>query len=516
VKQSSFYHLLLTLGVFLFIIGIYYSQESFAISAIPSDRLRLSDAPFVPRLFLPLQPSIQDENKAGTLSKTALAMIGLQEENQGPAPEHSDVDTKNNDQSPKDGVRDCNEAKKLYSKGLALADNSDEEAQFYLRAIELCQDFSEAHNKLGEIYKSQGKYDLAIREFTQAKRKWHFVAPFINLGEIYRMQGRYDLAETEFVEAVRIQPDSHEAWNQLKYIRKRLGEYDSFTEIPRGESTPSAIFTRIPAMTLPKGTWSIDLVFKFWEENSVLTEDMIIIDEPLPPDRPERIPRIRDMELWILGLRYGLTSNFTIGLLPRHVERTAHYFRKTQSVSGLGDTILLTKYHLWGRRKTHISLFHLLGIPTGDDDAAVFIDDTLFQIPLGAGSFTFTPGIAMTLEKKPFTIITNLSYRFSDSDRVADEFRCDLAFILPRFHNFESMLEFNYRWNEDMIGTRLLGDITILAPGGQTLFISPGMKFFLPHEFKFEMGFQLPAIDPPDGSWLEETIFHFGLKKDFF
>ena len=303
MKHSSFYHLLLTLGVFLYIV-IYCPLESFALSAQPSD-----------------------------VSKP-------------------------------DGVEDCNEAEKIYSKGLALADNSEEEAQFYIRAIELCQDFSEAHNKLGEIYKSQGKYDLAIREFTQARRKWHFAAPVINLGEIYRMLGRYDLAETEFVEAARIQPDSHHALNQLKYIRKRLGEYDAFNEEPQEELTPTAIFTRIPGITLPKGTWGIDLAYNYWRETSKLTRDMIVSGTGFFTLPAQGIGRKRYVNVWIMGLRYGLTNNFTIGLRPRYFLRTAYFQNTMAQVTGFGDTMLLTKYHIWGRRRTHISLFHLLGIPT--------------------------------------------------------------------------------------------------------------------------------------------------------
>jgi hypothetical protein len=223
------------------------------------------------------------------------------------------------------------------------------------------------------------------------------------------------------------------------------------------------------------------------------------------------------VHLWILGLRYGLTDKFTIGLLPRYYSRkatTSNFITKPQ-VSGLGDTNLLMKYHLWGRRRTHISLFHLLGIPTGDEDASVWENNKLFKIPLGSGEFSFTPGIAMTMEKEPFMIHANASYRFIDSTKVADEFRCDLAFVFPRFNNFETMLELNYRWVEDHIGQTIDG-LTVKEPGGHTLFFSPGFQIYLPKGYKAELGFQWPAIKPPDGAWLENGIFHIGLKKYFF
>lgn len=460
VKRSSFYHLLLTLGVFLLSI-IYRPLESLAISEVPSD-----------------------------------------------------------------SARDCNEAERLYAEGLALADNSDQEEQLYFRAIELCPDFSEAHNKLGELYKSRGEYDLAINEFTLASRRWHFVEPLISLGEIYRMQGHYDLAAKQLIEAVRIQPDSREAWNQLKYIRKRLGEYDSFSVTPP-EPSPLAIFTRVPGMTLPKGTWVVDLAYNYWQERSLLTRDLIL-STGRPFLRLGATQREREVYLWILGLGYGLTDNFTIEMRPRYSIRSTQFQGSTPQVSGLGDTNLLMKYHLWGQRRTHISLFHSLGIPTGDENASDLADNpgnpspvgppetTAFNIPLGSGTYSYTPGIAITMGNKPVTIQTNISYLFSDSTRVADEFRWDLAFIFPKFHDFETMLELNYRRTETLTGQRLLSDVVLKEPGGQTLFFSPGVQISLPQRYRLELGFQYPVIRPPDEVWLETTVFHLGLTKFFF
>jgi tetratricopeptide (TPR) repeat protein len=39
------------------------------------------------------------------------------------------------------------------------------EAAYYQRAIELCPDFAAAHNRLGEVYKSRGEYESALKEF---------------------------------------------------------------------------------------------------------------------------------------------------------------------------------------------------------------------------------------------------------------------------------------------------------------------------------------------------------------
>ena len=147
---------------------------------------------------------------------------------------------------------DCDEARKWYNEGLALSDNSEREASYYQMAIELCPDYFEAHNKLGEVYKSWGEYELAIREFRRACRSLLFVEPHNNLGEIYRMQGRYDLAAEEFIKAIRMKPDFREAENNLKYVHKRLGKYDFVIEAPP-EPIPTSVFTRMPGMALSKG-----------------------------------------------------------------------------------------------------------------------------------------------------------------------------------------------------------------------------------------------------------------------
>jgi tetratricopeptide (TPR) repeat protein len=80
------------------------------------------------------------------------------------------------------GTDDCDEARKWYDEGLALSDDSEREASYYQRAIDLCPDYFEAHNKLGEVYTSLGKYKLAVRELEQATRNESFVEPLNNLG----------------------------------------------------------------------------------------------------------------------------------------------------------------------------------------------------------------------------------------------------------------------------------------------------------------------------------------------
>ena len=429
---------------------------------------------------------------------------------------------------------DCDEARKWFNEGLALSDNSEREASYYRKAIKLCPDYFEAHNKLGEVYKSLGAYELAVKEFKQAARRPSFAEPHNGLGEIYRMQGRYDLAAEEFAKAIRIKPDFREAQNHLKYVHKRLGKYDFVIESPP-EAIPTALFTRIPGMTLPEGQFLVDFQYKYWSQESGL-----IAGAPVAFGTGSREV---DIQAWIGGIRYGLTNNFTIGLIPKYFSKTANVpipafgIDAEPEVSGFGDTVFLTKYRLWGKRRTHFSAFHLLSIPTGDEDAEGEDEGVVRIIPLGSGSYDFTPGLAVTTVIEPFTIHSNIWYVITDGRQAGDEFHCDLALVFPRFHNFLSMLELNYRWADTLerrqlfqtrFGFRPIGggpgapvggpethETTVSEEGGHTLFLSPGIQIFLSKGLKVELGIKVPIIKPDDG-WAEEAVFHFGLTKFFF
>ena len=441
---------------------------------------------------------------------------------------------------------DCDEARRFYSEGLALSDDSAREASYYKRAVELCPDYFEAHNKLGELYKSWGEYELAIREFEQASRSPSFVQPRYNLGEIYRMQGRYDLAAEAFTEVIRIEPDFRRAQNQLKYVQKRLGKYDLVVQPPELEPIPTAIFTRIPGVTLPKGSFLVDLQYRWWTQESTITAE--------DPEALGAYSREVDNRVSILGIRYGLTNDLTIGLIPKFFSRTAHVsitYQGTDApvpvtggrdadidVAGFGDTVFLTKYRLWGKKKTHFSVFHLLSIPTGDDDKQDEDNGVERRIPLGSGSYDFTPGIAFTMVKEPFSFHGDVWYLMRRDTRLregGDEFHCDLALGLPRFQNFIPIIELNYRWADAAkrqqlfqtefrpapggpgapVGGPETQETVVKEKGGNTLFISPGLQFIITKGLKAEFGVQLPLIKPDDG-WAEDFVYHIGLRKDFF
>ena len=437
-------------------------------------------------------------------------------------------------------AQDCDEAQKWYLEGLALSDNSEREAAYYRKAIELCPEYFEAHNKLGEVYKAWGQYELAIEEFNKAARSPSYAVPHKNLGEIYRMQGRYDRAAEEFTEAIRLKPDYREAQNQLKYVEKRLGKYDFFIEEP-GEQTQiisHPIFARIPGMVLPKGRLLTDMQYKYWQQNAGLET---VSGQAPGGFAPET--RSADVHLWIWGIRYGLTNDFTIGVIPMYFWREAKLnvpvpgLNPRPEVHGFGDTQFLTKYRVWSRRRTHLSVYHLLNIPTGDEDAEGEDDGIVRKMPLGSGSWDSTPGIAFTTDIDPMTVHAGLWYVFTDGRLRGDEFHWDLAFIFPPLYNFTSTLELNYRWadgtkRKQFIQTQLgrppesgnpwqrpwrpsTQKVTLKEKGGSTLFFSPGVLYGITDSLRMEIGIQIP-VQKPENGWAEDFVLHLGLVKYFF
>jgi hypothetical protein len=245
------------------------------------------------------------------------------------------------------------------------------------------------------------------------------------------------------------------------------------------------------------------------------------------------------VEVWIWGIRYGLTNNLTIGLIPKYFSRTANVSIPVVGVDvepgvrGFGDTVFLTKYRLWGKRRAHLSAFHLLSIPTGDEDAEGEDKGVMRRIPLGSGNFDFTPGLAFTTVMEPLTIHANIWYVIAGGEfarQAGDEFRCDLALTWPPvLDRYSPSLELNYRW-QDSVRKEALFSTQFLSPlaprpvtqetmlteaGGHTLFLSPGARVLLTKWLKAEIGIQIPIVTPDDG-WAEGIVFHLGLTRFFF
>ncbi len=489
-------------------------------------------------------------------------------------------------------AENCLEAREWYDEGLSLSDDSEKEVYYYQRAIHFCPEYVAAHNKLGQVYKNQGKYRLSIQAFEQARiqalssnrfaarsdSKALFLESAISLGEIYKIQGKYESAAEEFSKALQLAPDSPEAQNNLQYVYKRLHRYDDV--LPQNNKLlTSALFTRITGMTFPKDEFAIDYQFKYWKQRSPpVTADTVDWDSVVfLPGTNHTTPIDVEAEAdsffsapssvyaynatSILALRYGVTDNITLGLIPKmffyrviDIELDGFDDLEIPDYVEIGDTELLLKYHLWGKRQKHISFFTILNLPTGGEvqvkgkeplitrhipivaeDGSVHYQtyefDFIRYVPFGSESFDITPGLALTFGFDPFIIHSNIQYRFTDGILIGDEFRYNLATVYRMHPSVDAVLELNYRWlgdsrrkfhniiykfQPDFIGRDQdpVGPVAIegyyTASGGQTLFLSPGLKFTLTDKIKLEFGLQIP-IHKDSSGWAEETMYQLGI-----
>jgi len=83
------------------------------------------------------------------------------------------------------------------------------------------------HNELGFIYESEGKYDLAEKEYRAAIRKQKdWPVPYFNLGNVYFKRQDLGKAEKNYREAIKRDPAHADAMNNLAYVlcERSLGE----------------------------------------------------------------------------------------------------------------------------------------------------------------------------------------------------------------------------------------------------------------------------------------------------
>jgi len=455
---------------------------------------------------------------------------------------------------------DCDQAW-LWFKESSFPFYTVQQKIFYLKkAIDLCPPLIQARQRLGKIYIQQGKLDLALEEFEQLKiqvlssdslmampgSKDLLAESMLDIGDIYRMQGKLEQSASQYSKLLEMFPGYRPGQNHLQYIYKRLHQFE-FVLPPLHRMVTNPPFNRISAFPMPRGKLLFDSQFRFWHQTATISDDMYEEGSPLfypPEDRSVHV------KTWIMGVRYAVTDKLTVGVIGKYFWKTVDVDLESVpgpdtdaefKVSGFGDTVILTKYHVWGRRKTHLSIFHLLSLPTGDQNAigkdkGVRQDDVWRWIPLGSGSVDFMPGLAFSTELSPVLANMNISYKFTNGQHVGDEFNLGTAFLYPFNHSVYGDLELNYRWRGHVrrkhyilamkgrppfISPGLLPggpvpiDTWVTDEGGNSLFVSSALQFFVADGLKLEIGGKVPLVKQENG-WIEDYVIHAGLSKSFF
>jgi Tfp pilus assembly protein PilF len=83
------------------------------------------------------------------------------------------------------------------------------------------------HNELGHIYESQGRLDLAQKEYRQAIRKEKgWAVPYFNLGNILFKMGDFKKAEEHYREALERDGTNPDFMNNLAYVLCEQSRYE--------------------------------------------------------------------------------------------------------------------------------------------------------------------------------------------------------------------------------------------------------------------------------------------------
>ena len=98
-----------------------------------------------------------------------------------------------------------------------------------LPGIYVIDDPLNAHqrNELGFIYESQGKLDLAEKEYRlAAKRDRNWAVPYFNLGNVYFKMGDHQRAKIHYRQALERDPENPDFMNNLAYVLYKDGDCD--------------------------------------------------------------------------------------------------------------------------------------------------------------------------------------------------------------------------------------------------------------------------------------------------
>ena len=78
---------------------------------------------------------------------------------------------------------------------------------------------AEEHIKLGRIYETEGKSDLAMQQYeTAAKQDAKSVTAYLLIGDLSYRNGMYDAAESAYEKAVKLQPGNGDIYNNLCWV----------------------------------------------------------------------------------------------------------------------------------------------------------------------------------------------------------------------------------------------------------------------------------------------------------
>jgi tetratricopeptide (TPR) repeat protein len=147
-------------------------------------------------------------------------------------------------------------AMEAYNQGTSLMhQNQLEEAEIYLlKAIELDNNYVDAIDHLGLVYRRMQKYGDSEKMFLLSiEKNPNNIVPYINLAMVYRLQWRYEDARQIYLKAQKIDENDPEPYFGIGVLYQLVGRYDT-----------SIAFINVA-------------IQKYFEKNSVLISDALYV-----------------------------------------------------------------------------------------------------------------------------------------------------------------------------------------------------------------------------------------------
>ncbi|ALP53288.1 hypothetical protein Tel_09030 [Candidatus Tenderia electrophaga] len=289
----------------------------------------------------------------------------------------------------------------------------------------------------------------------------------------------------------------------------------------------------IAAPPLAAGQWSLGLRLEHVEQNplSAATLEQAALDDA-------DIHSVDSLTTTFIGLGYGLSDRFTLGITLPYTRRSGlregHLHGATPEVhrhndaEGLGDMTLLGHYLLHRSMAMDVALLAGVQLATGEDD--VRDNGALLEAELQPGIGTWQPllGVAVSRPLTQGALDANLLYRIgregSQSFQPGDMLNYNLAWSLLLGHedghpgqaaphtDWSIVLELNGEWRDKDESAGLAAPHS----GGNLIYVSPGVRAALPHQFSLFGSLSLPVLEDLNGTQSEPDYrLMVGISKGF-
>lgn len=284
----------------------------------------------------------------------------------------------------------------------------------------------------------------------------------------------------------------------------------------------SGPITTISAPTLPKGVFSLEVIFEYQKFDNFTAEELLgFADSGL-----EDIHNVDYLLSTSLGIAYGITDELSFHLRIPNISRSDIAEAEEGAIEalgdsqGIGDLTVLAHYQFLREQDRGFEAALQLGIkaPTGDTgetDAEGNVFDAEFQ----PGSGSWDPIIGVAVTKGVGKVYLDASFLYilategtQDTD-LGDALAYNAAVSYRAYEGDASLdliLEANGIWRD----REEIGGVEDPNSGGTLIFVSPGLRLSAGHHTTAYFSIGFPVVEDLNGEQNEvdyRAVFGVGL-----